>query len=92
MHCQTNKNITTMKQVSKEVLNKFTTEDLKHIVNEFFNSNGINFDFVQEVLSYKSIDNVELFYREFLIEKIREDVSFEELVESGWCFEDEMDD
>lgn len=81
-----------MTQVSEDVLNKFTTEDLKHIANEFLNSNGINFDFVQEVLSYKDISNVQLFYRDFLIEKIREDVSFEELVESGWCFEDEMDD
>lgn len=81
-----------MKQVSKDVLNKFTTEDLKHIVNEFFNSDGVNFDFVQEVLSYENIKNVQLFYREFLIDKIIDEVSFEELVEAGWCFEDEMDD
>lgn len=81
-----------MRQVSKDVLNKFTTEDLKHIANEFLNSNGINFDFVQNVLSYENIFDVQLFYREFLIEKIIDEVSFEELVESGWCFEDEMDD
>ena len=81
-----------MRQVSKEVLNKFTTEDLKHIANEFLNSDGVNFDFVQEVLSCESIENVDKFYREFLIEKIRDEVPFEELVESGWCFEDEMAD
>lgn len=81
-----------MRKPTKELLNKFTTEDLKHVVNEFFNSDGINFEFVQEVLSCESIDNVELFYREFLIEKIIDELSFEELVESGWCFEDEMDD
>lgn len=81
-----------MSKPTKELLNKFTTENLKHVLNEFFNSNGINFDFVQEVLSCESIDNVEGFFREFAIEKIREEVSFEELVESGWCFEDEMED
>lgn len=80
-----------MGQVSKKVLEKFTTDDLKHIVNEFFNA-GIYFDFVQEVLSCESIDNVEGFYREFLIQKIRDEVSFEELVEAGWCFEDEMEE
>lgn len=81
-----------MRQVSKEVLEKFTTEDLKNILNEFFNSDGINFDFVQEVLSCESIDNVDKFFREFAIEKIRYEVSFDELVESGWCFEDEMEE
>lgn len=81
-----------MRQVSKEVLNKFPTEDLKRIANEFLNSNGVNFDFVQEVLSYENISNVQLFYRDFLIEKIRDEVSFEELEESGWCFEDEMEE
>lgn len=81
-----------MRKPTKEILEKFSTEDLKHIVNEFFNSDGINFDFVQEVLSYENIFNVQLFYREFLIDKIIDEVSFEELVESGWCFEDEMED
>ena len=81
-----------MAKVTKEILEKFSTDDLKHIVNEFFNSDGINFDFVQEVLSYENISNVQLFYREFLIDKIIDEVSFEELVEAGWCFEDEMDD
>lgn len=80
-----------MRKPTKELLNKFTTEDLKHVVKEFFNSDGINFDFVQEVLSYENIFNVENFYREFLIEKIIDEVSFEELVESGWCSEDEME-
>ena len=81
-----------MAKVTKEILEKFSTDDLKHIVNEFFNSDGINFDFVQEVLSYENIKNVQLFYREFLIDKIIDEVSFEELVEAGWCFEDEMED
>lgn len=81
-----------MAKVTKEILEKFSTEDLKHIANEFFNSNGINYDFVQEVLSYENISNVQLFYREFLIDKIIDEVSFEELVEAGWCFEDEMED
>lgn len=80
-----------MSKPTKELLNKFTTEDLKHIVNEFFNA-GIYFDFVQEVLSYENISNVHLFYREFLIEKIIDEVSFEELVESGWCCGDEMEE
>ena len=81
-----------MRKPTKEILEKFSTENLKHIAYEFFNSDMLNFDFVQEVLSYENIFDVELFYREFLIEKIRDEVSFEELVESGWCFEDEMDE
>ena len=81
-----------MSKPTKEILEKLSTEDLKHIVSGFFNSDSINFDFVQDVLSYENIFDVQLFYREFLIEKIIDEVSFEELVESGWCFEDEMDD
>lgn len=77
---------------TKKLLEKFTTEDLKHILHEFFNSDGMNFEFVQEVLSTDSISNTDGFFREFAIEHIIDEVSFEDLVESGWCYEDEMED
>ncbi len=81
-----------MRKPTKEILEKFSTENLKRIAHEFFKSDRLNFEFVQDVLSYENIFDVELFYREFLIEKIIDEVSFEELVESGWCFGDEMED
>ena len=77
---------------TKKLLEKFTTEDLKHVLREFFNSDGMNFEFVQEVLSAGSISDTDVFFREFAIEHIMDEVSFEDLVESGWCYDDEMDD
>jgi len=77
---------------TKEVLEKFSTEDLRQILYEFFVNEGIDADaeFGREVLSHNEIPNVDKLFREFAIEHIRDEVSFEDLVESGWCFEDEQ--
>ena len=75
---------------TNEVLEKFDTQDLHQILYEFFNNDGIDAEFGQLVLDYKEIADVDKFFREFAIEHIRDEVSFEDLVESGWCFEDEQ--
>lgn len=80
-----------MAKVSKKVLSKFETSALKNILSEFF-SVGIYADFFNEVLDSKSIEDTDKFFREFAIEHIRDEVTFEDLVESGWCYDDEMDD
>ena len=76
---------------SIEVLNKFTTEQLENILNEFFTL-GIYVDFFNDVLVQKEIPDTETFFRAFAVEHIRDEVSFEELVDAGWCFDDEMDE
>lgn len=78
-------------KVKREILEKFDTEDLRQILYEFFVNEGIDAEFGREVLSHDEIPNVEEFFRNFAIEHIRDEASFEELVESGWCFEDEME-
>jgi hypothetical protein len=76
---------------TKKLLEKFTTEDLKHVLHEFF-TKGIYEDFYCEVMSTDNIASTDKFFRDFAIEHIIDEVSFEDLVESGWCYDDEMDD
>ena len=76
---------------TKEILEKFSNAQLGQIIREFF-TNGIYKDFYDEVMSTDCIASTDEFFRDFAIDHIRDEVSFEELVESGWCFEDEMDD
>lgn len=76
---------------TKKLLEKFTTDGLKNMLDEFF-TNGIYQEFYGEVMSTDHIASTDEFFRKFAIEHIMDEVSFEDLVESGWCFEDEMDD
>lgn len=78
-------------KVEREILEKFDTEDLRQILYEFFVNEGIDAEFGREVLSHDEIPNVEELFRNFAIDHIQDEVSFEELVESGWCFDDEME-
>lgn len=74
--------------VQKELIEKFTTEQLYQIVDEFF-SQHFWVDFANEVLGETSIPDVEEFVRNYCIEQIADNCTKGELVESGWLFEDE---
>ena len=74
--------------VQKELIEKLTTEQLRAIVNEFFIEH-FWVDFSDEVLGETSIPNVEEFARDYFIEQICDNCTKDELVESGWLFEDE---
>lgn len=76
---------------TKELLEKFSNQQLENILNEFF-TNGIYQEFYGEVMSTDCIASTDEFFRDFAIEHIMDEVSFEDLVESGWCYDDEMDD
>ena len=76
---------------SREILEKFDTTTLINILNDYF-TEGIYRNFFMEFCDEEKIENTDTFLRDFIIRNIMEDVSFEDLVESGWCFEDEMDE
>lgn len=76
---------------TKELLEKFSNQQLENILHEFF-TNGIYQEFYGEVMSTDHIASTDEFFRDFAIEHIMDEVSFEDLVESGWCYDDEMDD
>lgn len=71
--------------VKKELIEKLTTEQLRAIINEFFVEH-FWVDFSDEVLS---LPYVETFARDYFIDQICDSCTKEELVESGWLFEDE---
>jgi len=74
--------------IKKELIEKFSTADLYNIVDEFFTQH-FWVDFVNEVLGETTIPNVEEYVRKFCIAQICENCNKDELVESGWLFEDE---
>lgn len=76
---------------TKEILNKFSNAQLGQIIREFF-TKGIYEEFYGEVMSTDHIASTDEFFRDFAIDHIHDEVSFEDLVESGWCYDDEMDD
>ena len=74
--------------VSRELIEKFETSDLLQIVNEFFTQH-FWVDFASEVMCETSIPNVGEFTRNYCITQICENLNKNELVESGWLFDDE---
>lgn len=74
--------------IKKELIEKFETSTLYQIVDEFF-SQHFWVDFANEVLGEKKIENVEEFARKYCISQICENCNKDELVESGWLFDDE---
>ena len=74
--------------IEKEIIEKFSTSDLYNIVDEFFTQH-FWVDFANEVIGETSIPNVEEYVRKFCIAQISENCTKEELVESGWLFDDE---
>jgi hypothetical protein len=74
--------------LDKKLLEKFSNDQLKEIINEFFTQH-IWVDFANELLNHYRIGNVWQFARQFYIEQISENCTKEELIESGWLFDDE---
>ena len=75
-------------KANRSILEKFSTEQLYGIVNEFF-SQHFWVNFANEVLGETSIENVEEFARNYCITQIQDWVKVEELIESGWLLDDE---
>ena len=74
--------------VARELIQKFETSDLYNIVDEFFTQH-FWVDFANEVMGETSIPDVQEFTRNYCITQICENLTKNELVESGWLFDDE---
>ena len=74
--------------VKRELIQKFETPDLYNIVDEFFTQH-FWVDFANEVMGETSIPDVQEFTRNYCITQICENLTKNELVESGWLFDDE---
>jgi hypothetical protein len=74
--------------VKRELIEKFEMSDLYNIVDEFFTQH-FWVDFANEVIGETSIPNVEEFTRNYCITQICDGCTKEELIESGWLFDDE---
>ena len=75
-------------KVDRKILEKFSTEELYGIVNDFF-SQQFWVNFANEVLGETSIENVEEYARNYCIAQIQDWVKVEELIENGWLLDDE---
>lgn len=74
--------------IQKEIIETFTTSDLYNIVDEFFTQH-FWVDFAYEVICETSIENVEQYVRKYCIAQICEYCTREQLIQSGWLFDDE---
>jgi len=74
--------------VKRELIEKFETSDLYNIVDEFFTQH-FWVDFANEVIGETSIPDVQEFTRNYCITQICENLTKNELIESGWLFDDE---
>ena len=74
--------------VKRESIEKFETSDLYNIIDEFFTQH-FWVDFANEVIGETSIPNVEEFVRNYCITQICDGCTKEELIESGWLFDNE---
>ena len=74
--------------VARELIQKFETPNLYNIIDEFFTQH-FWVDFANEVMGETSIPDVQEFTRNYCITQICENLTKNELVESGWLFDDE---